>query len=110
MLRYIYGRDLHHFPRLRDTMHRDRASQFRDRMKWDVTVDGDGYERDAYDAMNPLYVIWQQPDGSHGGSMRFLPTSGCGRFAPGTARRCCAALGCRAICQSIGLPALSGFR
>uniref|UniRef100_UPI004048EA33 acyl-homoserine-lactone synthase n=1 Tax=Yoonia sp. TaxID=2212373 RepID=UPI004048EA33 len=76
MLRYIYGRDLHHFPRLRDTMHRDRASQFRDRMKWDVTVDGDGYERDAYDAMNPLYVIWQQPDGSHGGSMRFLPMSG----------------------------------
>ena len=76
MLRYIYGKDLHHYPRLRDTMHRDRASQFRDRMKWDVTVDGDGFEHDEYDAMNPLYVIWQQPDGSHGGSMRFLPTSG----------------------------------
>jgi acyl homoserine lactone synthase len=39
-------------------------------------VDEDGQERDAYDAMNPLYVIWEQPDGSHGGSMRFLPTTG----------------------------------
>ena len=26
--------------------------------------------------LNPLYVIWEIPDGSHGGSMRFLPTSG----------------------------------
>ena len=25
--------------------------------------------------MNPLYVIWQRADGSHGGSMRFLPTT-----------------------------------
>ena len=76
MLRYIYGTELHLYPVLRDTMHRDRAAQFRDRMKWDVTVDADGFERDEYDAMNPLYVIWQQPDGTHGGSMRFLPTSG----------------------------------
>tara|TARA_R110002051_G_scaffold136488_2_gene209128 strand:- start:7925 stop:8500 length:576 start_codon:yes stop_codon:yes gene_type:complete len=57
-------------------MHRDRASQFRDRMKWNVTVDDNGFERDEYDAMNPLYVIWQHPDGTHGGSMRLLPTSG----------------------------------
>lgn len=76
MLRYIYGADLHLYPTLRDTMHRDRAAQFRDRMKWDVQVDADGFERDEYDAINPLYVIWQQADGTHGGSMRFLPTSG----------------------------------
>jgi acyl homoserine lactone synthase len=45
-------------------------------LDWDVSVDENGYERDEYDAMNPLYVIWEQADGSHGGSMRFLPTTG----------------------------------
>ena len=76
MLRYIYGNDLHQFARLQDTMHRDRAIQFRDRLKWDVTVDARGWEHDEYDAINPLYVIWENERGEHGGSMRFLPTSG----------------------------------
>lgn len=76
MLRYIYGADLNLYPKLRDTMFRDRAAQFRDRLKWEVTVDADGFERDEYDAIDPLYVIWELPDGTHGGSMRFLPTSG----------------------------------
>ena len=76
MLRYLTAEALTEFPRLRDTMHRDRAAQFRDRLKWDVTVDAQGFERDEYDGFNPLYVIWEMPDGTHGGSMRFLPTSG----------------------------------
>ena len=74
MLRYIYGNDLHQFPLLRDTMFRDRADQFKTRLGWAVNVNAAGEERDEYDAMNPLYVIWQNPDGTHGGSMRFLPT------------------------------------
>ena len=76
MLRYVYGRDLHKFPLLRDTMFRDRAEQFLNRLGWAVSVNDAGEERDEYDAINPLYVIWELPDGSHGGSMRFLPTSG----------------------------------
>ena len=76
MLRYLYADQLDQTPRLADTMFRDRASQFRDRLGWEVTVGPDGYERDAYDGLNPLYVIWEQPDGTHGGSMRFLPTTG----------------------------------
>jgi acyl homoserine lactone synthase len=76
MLRYLTADALADYPLLRDTMHRDRATQFYDRLKWDVTVDDDGFERDEYDAINPLYVIWELPDGRHGGSMRFLPTSG----------------------------------
>ncbi len=76
MLRFIYGSDLHTHPLLADTMFRDRAAQFRDRLGWDVTVDPQGFERDDYDDKNPLYVIWQRPDGRHGGSMRFLPTTG----------------------------------
>ena len=76
MLRYVYGTDLHQFPKLRDTMFQDRADQFKTRLGWDVDVDLAGQEQDAYDGLNPLYVIWEEPDGSHGGSMRFLPTVG----------------------------------
>ena len=76
MLRYLYADQLHRHPRLAKGMFRDRADQFRTRLGWDVSVDLAGEERDEYDAMNPLYVIWEEADGSHGGSMRFLPTTG----------------------------------
>ncbi|QBF33618.1 acyl-homoserine-lactone synthase [Thalassococcus sp. S3] len=76
MLRYIYANDLHRFPTLSRSMFRDRADQFKVRLGWDVTVTEEGEERDQYDALNPLYVIWEQQDGTHGGSMRFLPTTG----------------------------------
>jgi len=76
MLRYIYAQDLDRFPTLAEGMFKDRADQFKTRLGWDVTVDAQGYERDEYDALNPLYVIWENADGSHGGSMRFLPTTG----------------------------------
>jgi len=76
MLRYLYADQLENMPTLRDTMFRDRADQFRERLGWDVSVDARGCERDEYDDMNPLYVIWQRADGTHGGSMRFLPTVG----------------------------------
>lgn len=76
MLRYVYASDLGDHPKLARTMFRDRADQFKTRLGWDVHVDKDGFERDEYDDLNPLYVIWEEPDGSHGGSMRFLPTTG----------------------------------
>lgn len=76
MIRYLSAAELDRFPLLRDTMFRDRADQFHTRLGWDVSVTAAGEERDQYDACNPLYVIWQQPDGTHGGSMRFLPSSG----------------------------------
>lgn len=76
MLRYLYADQLDQFPTLRDTMFRDRADQFKTRLGWDVSIDENGFERDQYDDLNPLYVIWEQADGTHGGSMRFLPTTG----------------------------------
>ncbi|MCI2400450.1 acyl-homoserine-lactone synthase [Aliiroseovarius subalbicans] len=76
MLRYLYVNDLPRFPLLRDTMFRDRTEQFSKRLGWDVQVNAAGEERDEYDALNPLYVIWEGADGRHGGSMRFLPTTG----------------------------------
>jgi acyl homoserine lactone synthase len=76
MLRYVTAQEVARFPRLGETMFRDRAAQFHDRLGWAVDVDRHGQERDQYDALDPLYVIWQAADGRHGGSMRFLPTMG----------------------------------
>ena len=76
MLRYLYASQLSAHPALADSMFRDRAEQFHTRLGWNVTVDDDGWERDHYDGLNPLYVIWERPGGLHGGSMRFLPTTG----------------------------------
>ncbi|MEM9576475.1 MAG: acyl-homoserine-lactone synthase [Pseudomonadota bacterium] len=76
MIRYLYADQLDQYPTLRDSMFRDRADQFRTRLGWDVSIDENGFERDQYDALDPLYVIWENVDGSHGGSMRFLPTTG----------------------------------
>jgi len=76
LLRYLYADQLTAFPRLARTMFTDRADQFSTRLGWEVEVDARGFERDPYDRLNPLYVIWERPDGSHGGSMRFLPTTG----------------------------------
>lgn len=76
MIRFLYGDALDGMPVLRDTMFRDRATQFANRLGWAVHVDENGHERDEYDDINPLYVIWQCSDGRHGGSLRFLPTTG----------------------------------
>lgn len=76
MLRYLQGFELGRYPALQSSMFLDRAAQFRDRLGWEVSVDSNGWERDQYDDLDPLYVVWQLPDGTHGGSMRFLPTTG----------------------------------
>lgn len=76
MLTYIYSNDLACKPALQSQMFRDRADQFKHRLGWEVNVDAQGFERDEYDALNPLYVIWQTEQGDHGGSMRVLPTTG----------------------------------
>ena len=76
MLHYLHSRDLKYYPDLRDSMFRDRATQFRDRLGWPVNVDSEGQEKDQYDELDPIYVIWQDSDGLHGGSARFLPTTG----------------------------------
>ena len=42
----------------------------------DVTVDKMGWETDAYDRLDPVYVIVEDEEGRHAASMRFLPTTG----------------------------------
>ncbi|WP_306115998.1 MULTISPECIES: acyl-homoserine-lactone synthase [unclassified Roseovarius] len=57
-------------------MHIDRATQFSVRLRWDVTVDRNGEEHDEYDSLDPLYVIIENYEGKHEGSLRLLPTTG----------------------------------
>jgi N-acyl-L-homoserine lactone synthetase len=76
MIRYLSAQELSRFPKLEATMFHDRAAQFVKRLGWEITVNDAGEERDQYDVLNPTYVIWENRDGSHGGSMRFLPTIG----------------------------------
>lgn len=76
MLCYLYADELNNLPTLQASMFKDRATQFGERLKWDVTIDDNGFERDEYDALNPMYAIWRRADGTHGGSMRILPTTG----------------------------------
>lgn len=76
MIKYVFGTDLWLFPKLARTMFRDRAIQFSERLEWEVDVDSKGYERDQYDILNPIYVIVENEEGRHAGSMRLLPTSG----------------------------------
>ena len=74
MLRYLSPSEFHAHPKLIDTMFKDRATQFKGRLDWDVSVDEHGYERDQYDRDDALYACWELPDGTHGASMRILST------------------------------------
>ncbi len=76
MIKYIYADNLSRDPVLKSGMFQDRRVQFKERQQWAVNVNADGEEIDAYDAMNPLYVISVDAHGRHAGSMRFLPTIG----------------------------------
>jgi acyl homoserine lactone synthase len=57
-----------------DGMHQLRARIFADRMKWPVEV-VDGRERDAFDGLNPLYIVGVQHNRVVS-SARLLPTTG----------------------------------
>jgi acyl homoserine lactone synthase len=65
---------MHPTPPLLDEMFRMRARVFGERLGWDVTIT-DGQERDAYDALDPSYIIIA-PHGRVQASVRLLPTTG----------------------------------
>ena len=76
MIRYLNSHQLSKYPVLADSMFKDRVAQFHDRMKWDVSVDERGWEQDQYDGLGPLYIVYENEDGTHGGSGRLMPTTG----------------------------------
>ena len=74
MIRYLGAAALAARPALLSQMHAHRATQFSDRLGWEVRVAG-GEERDQYDGPRALYCVLTEA-GRHAGSMRFLPTLG----------------------------------
>lgn len=56
-------------------MHRQRYRVFKERLGWNVQAPDD-YERDQFDALDPLYVVAIDEDDELVGSWRFLPTTG----------------------------------
>jgi len=76
MIRIMYADDLLREYKLADSMFLNRSAQFKARLNWSVTENDSGWEIDSYDALNPLYIVWENPDGRHGGSLRLLPTTG----------------------------------
>ena len=76
MIRYIYADKLKGHPNLAESMFIDRAYQFKKRLNWKVQINEDGWEIDEYDALNPLYIVYVDPEGRHAGSVRVMPTTG----------------------------------
>jgi len=76
MLKLIEGSYASQFPQEMDAMFRNRAEIFGERLGWEVVVK-DGYERDRFDDLNPLYLVSVDPaTGAYWGSLRLLPTTG----------------------------------
>ena len=76
MLKLIEGSYASSFPKELDAMFRNRAELFSQRLGWDVVVK-DGYERDRFDDLNPLYLVSVDPvTERYWGSLRLLPTTG----------------------------------
>lgn len=76
MIRMFSGEELAANWGMSDQMYRSRARLFRDRLGWNVDVDDAGWERDAYDAFNPIYVVVTDDNNRHMGSMRLMATTG----------------------------------
>lgn len=70
-----YERDLPENRDLIDQMHQLRAKAFHTRRGWRVEVK-DGRERDAFDDLDPLYVLVSNGEGQLAASLRLLPTTG----------------------------------
>jgi N-acyl-L-homoserine lactone synthetase len=66
-------------PQYRDVllqMFQTRKRVFFDTLNWDVGIEGDK-EVDAYDDLNPVYLVWCDRERSrHYGSVRLMPTTG----------------------------------
>lgn len=76
MIRVVNGAERSRYPAEMDQMFRARAEIFGNRMGWDITL-RDGWEIDAYDDVNPLYLLSiDSMTGSVRGSLRLLPTAG----------------------------------
>ena len=65
----------HEFSAEMEAMFRLRYRVFKERLNWNVETQ-DGMERDRFDDLNPVYLLYRGDDGTIGGCVRLLPTLG----------------------------------
>ncbi|MDR6100507.1 N-acyl-L-homoserine lactone synthetase [Agrobacterium larrymoorei] len=76
MLHIVESHNKDKFSSLLEDMFELRARVFKDRLQWDVHVEG-GKEIDVFDAADPLYILSANDvTGRLEGSVRLLPTTG----------------------------------
>jgi len=75
MIIIIDGLNNHKYPKILDEMFKLRKRVFQDRMGWEVDT-RNGREFDAFDELNPSYVISLSPNMSVTGCARLLQTTG----------------------------------
>ena len=76
MIIVINGSEKEQYRAVLDQYFRIRAQVFDERLKWDVIVQ-DGMEFDAFDDLNPVYLISvDEQTGQVRGGLRMLPTTG----------------------------------
>ncbi|EJF91097.1 acyl-homoserine-lactone synthase [Bartonella tamiae] len=75
MLKIIQYHQYNENYELMNKMFSVRAKIFKERLDWDVIVK-DGYEKDVFDELNPLYLVSVDKDNKLQGSLRLLPTTG----------------------------------
>ncbi len=75
MILVIDALNKHKFPHILDDMFRLRARVFGDRLGWEVKITN-GIERDAFDSMNPIYVVGLNERGNVVSCVRALQTTG----------------------------------
>lgn len=75
MILVIDALNAHRFPDVLEDMYRLRARVFGDRLGWDVTI-RDGMEIDAFDALDPAYVVGIDDAGHVISCVRALQTTG----------------------------------
>jgi acyl homoserine lactone synthase len=76
MILLVDGAERARYPSEMSQMFKLRKKVFHDRLGWDVRIE-DGMEIDAFDGLDPLYVLSIAPDtGRVTASLRLLPTTG----------------------------------
>lgn len=71
---YTWSDLISHHPSLLDNMMTDRKIQFYDRLKWDLKIQPNGWEKDQYDELPTTTFIVASFNNKHLGSGRILPT------------------------------------
>jgi N-acyl-L-homoserine lactone synthetase len=74
MFYVLQERDYRRSVDLLDGMFRLRKKVFADQLRWNVATHGE-WERDKYDDLSPVYIVWGKPHCVFG-SIRLLPTTG----------------------------------